>query len=100
MTARKPKGPTLTALPTRCRPDFPNCPENERLRAVLKAIMRPSAVLRRAGNSHLPQLSRLSGMAGLSRSALARFQSGRVLVMGPENRAKVWAVLRSEGLTD
>lgn len=100
MTARKPKGPLLTAFPTRCRADYPNCPDNERLRAVLKRIVRPSSVLRKAGNSHMPQLSRLSGMAGMSRSALARFQSGRVMVMGPENRAKVWAVLRAEGLAE
>jgi hypothetical protein len=78
---------------------MPNCADNERLRAVLKAIVKPSSVLRKAGNSHMPQLSRLSGMAGLSRSALARFQSGRVMVMGESNRAKVWEVLKAEGLT-
>ena len=100
MSERKPKGPLITAMPTRCRPDYPNCADNERLRAVLKGIVRPSSVLRKAGNSHLPQLSRLSAMAGLSRSALARFQSGRVMVMGPENRAKVWEVLRKEGLAE
>ena len=100
-----PKGPgrvkketrtQVTKKPTRCRKDFPNSEDNERLRSVLRAIVRPSAVLRQAGNSHMPRLADLSRKAGLSPSALARFTTGRVIVMGDANRAKVWAVINAE----
>ena len=95
--AGKAKAGNITERPKRYRSDSPPCEDNDRLLETLKRIVSPAGRHNSAGNEGLPKLYQISLSAGLNRSTLGQFIGGRILVLRPEKRARVWAVLREGG---